>query len=342
MTKAEPSNDAHRTHDAAEEDDAIYLTEIMSEIDEEVRRRRSSGDLPIRLERELDELFLEHAPVGGRDGGNLSEALRMVDAAVFIDPVVPIESAKSGGAVIKKGMRSLSLWYVGYITHQVSHFASAVSRSLHILDTQLQEIQRELSSQQRPLSQIVEMPEIHNQDAWWVEELKSQLPAESGRALHAACGDGWLVKVLNQIGINAYGIDPRPGEVDETATNGLDIRQTDITQHLRSVGRNSLGCLILTGIVDGMESTQRNELLDLIDESLSPDATLFIHSMTTTAWAQEDVPIEVDLCQGHPLRAKTWIGILGPLGYEVTLKLGPSGMDYMVIAARHQRPISLQ
>lgn len=341
MTKAAPSNDAHQTHDEIEKGDASYLAQVMSEIDEEVRRRRSCGDLPIRIERELDELFLEHAPVGGRDGGNLSEALRMVDATVFIDPVVPIESAKSGGAVIKKGMRSLSLWYVGYVTHQVSHFASAVSRSLHILDDQLQEIQRELSSQQRPLSQIVEMPDSHNQDAWWVKELKSQLPVDPGRVLHSACGNGWLVKALNEIGVNAYGVDPRPGKVDETATNGLDIRQDEITHHLRSVGRGSLGCLVLTGIVDGMESMQRNELIDLINESLSPDATLFIHSMTTTAWALEDMPIEVDLCQGHPLRAKTWIGLLSPLGYEVTLKLAPSGMDYMVTAVRRHSPPSL-
>ena len=110
----------------------------MAEIAEEVRVRRASGDLPPKLERELDELFLAHSPVAGR-GGDLGDALRMVDAATFIDPVVPVESERAAGAAVKKGMRSLLLWYVGWLTHQMSQSASAVSRALHIVDDRLQE-----------------------------------------------------------------------------------------------------------------------------------------------------------------------------------------------------------
>ena len=73
-------------------------------------------------------------------GGGLDQALRMVDAAAFIDPVVPISSNKSGGALVKKGLRTLNLWYIGYVTHQVSQFAAAVSRSLHLLDDRLAEL----------------------------------------------------------------------------------------------------------------------------------------------------------------------------------------------------------
>ena len=36
------------------EDDRAYLAQVMLEIDDEVRRRRASGDLPARIERELD------------------------------------------------------------------------------------------------------------------------------------------------------------------------------------------------------------------------------------------------------------------------------------------------
>ena len=55
-------------------DDGAYLEGVMAEIEDEVRRRRVSGDLPVRIERELDELFLEFSPVAGR-GGSLTEAL---------------------------------------------------------------------------------------------------------------------------------------------------------------------------------------------------------------------------------------------------------------------------
>src|SRR6202789_4654797 len=123
-------------------DPQAYVAQVMSEIEEEVRLRRSSGDLPPKLERELDELFLAHSPVAGR-GGDLTEALRMVDAATFVDPVVPVDSERAAGAVVKKGMRSLLLWYVGWLTHQMSQSASAVSRALHIVDDRLQELERQ-------------------------------------------------------------------------------------------------------------------------------------------------------------------------------------------------------
>ena len=42
--------------------------------------------------------------------------------------------------MVKKGLRTLNLWYIGYVTHQVSQFAAAVSRSLHLLDDRLAEL----------------------------------------------------------------------------------------------------------------------------------------------------------------------------------------------------------
>ena len=141
----------------------------MAEIAEEVRLRRASGDLPPKLERELDELFLAHSPVAGR-GGDLGEALRMVDAATFIDPVVPVESERAAGAVVKKGMRSLLLWYVGWVTHQMSQSAAAVSRALHIVDDRLQELERQVEVQRVPARRRGRVPRAAAApDAWWVE-----------------------------------------------------------------------------------------------------------------------------------------------------------------------------
>ena len=150
------------------DDPQAYVEQVMAEIAEEVRLRRASGDLPPKLERELDELFLAHSPVAGR-GGDLGDALRMVDAATFIDPVVPVESERAAGAVVKKGMRSLLLWYVGWLTHQMSQSASAVSRALHIVDDRLQELERQVEGQRVPASGVVEFPGLHDADAWWVE-----------------------------------------------------------------------------------------------------------------------------------------------------------------------------
>ena len=75
-----------------------------------VQRRRQTGELPEDRERELDRLFLAHSP--GADHGALTEALQQVDRATFVDPLVPIDSNRKAGALIKRGMRSASLWYV--------------------------------------------------------------------------------------------------------------------------------------------------------------------------------------------------------------------------------------
>ena len=190
------------------EDPQAYVAQVMAEIAEEVRLRRASGDLPPRLERELDELFLAHSPVAGR-GGDLGEALRMVDAATFIDPVVPVESERAAGAFVKKGMRSLLLWYVGWVTHQMSQSASAVSRALHVVDDRLGELQRELEAQRVPTAGVVEFPGLGGPGAWWVEPAVAAVAKAPGRVLHAACGDGWLVRRIVDAGGDAYGVDPR-------------------------------------------------------------------------------------------------------------------------------------
>ena len=90
-----------------------YLSEVMAEIDAEVRERRASGDLPARVERELDALFLPVLP-GGRAGRlDLADALRMVDASAYIDPVVPVGSASPVGPSSRRASASSALWYVG-------------------------------------------------------------------------------------------------------------------------------------------------------------------------------------------------------------------------------------
>jgi hypothetical protein len=300
-----------------------------------VRRRRSSGDLPPKLERELDELFLAHSPVAGR-GGDLTEALRMVDAATFVDPVVPVESERAAGAVVKKGMRSLLLWYVGWITHQVSQFASAVSRTLHIVEGRLKDLERKVEIQRVPRAGVVEFPALHRADAWWVEPTLLALKAASGRIVHAASGDGWLVQRIIAGGGDAYGVDPRPDLVDRGLLTVSDLRGEDLADHLGAVAPAGLGAIVLSGVVDGMASGERTQLLHLIGATLAPapGGVLVVHSVTRSHWDGAAAPPEADLAPGRPLRAETWRHLLEQSGYHATVVTGPDGADYLVTAVR--------
>lgn len=315
-------------------DPQAYVEQVMAEIAEEVRLRRASGDLPPKLERELDELFLAHSPVAGR-GGDLGDALRRVDAATFIDPVVPVESERAAGMFVKKSMRSLLLWYMGWVTHQVSQSASAVSRALHIVDERLQQLERQVDVQRVPGASVVEFPGQHGPDAWWVEPAVGAVAKAPGRILHVACGDGWLVRRIVGAGGDAYGVDPRPQMVDRAELDVVDLRGESVANHLRAVAEAGLGAVVLSGIVDGMAAGERAQLLTLIGTRLAPGGTLVVHSATGQAWDAEDAPVEADLSPGRPLRPDSWCRLLQESGYEaVAMQTGASGADYLVTGVR--------
>jgi hypothetical protein len=314
-------------------DPQAYVEQVMAEIAEEVRLRRASGDLPPKLERELDELFLAHSPVAGR-GGDLGDALRTVDAATFIDPVVPVESERAAGMFVKKSMRSLLLWYMGWVTHQVSQSASAVSRALHIVDERLQELERRVEAQQVPGSGVVEFPGQAQPDAWWVEPAVGAVAKAPGRVLHVTCGDGWLVRRIVAAGGDAYGVDPRSQVVDGAELGAVDLRGESVTDHLRAVAAAGLGAVVVSGIADGMTAGERAHLLALVGSRLAPGGTLLVHSATRRAWESDDAPAEADLAPGRPLRPEAWCRLLQLNGYEAVARTGPDGADYLVTAVR--------
>jgi hypothetical protein len=315
------------------EDHRAYLAQVMAEIDQEVRRRRSSGDLPARVERQLDELFLEHSPVAGR-GGALEDALALVDSSAFIDPVVPVASNRSGGAVVKKGLRSLNLWYVGFVTHQVSQFAAATSRALHLVEDRLGELARELDAQKVPPAPVVDVPGDGDPTAWWVAGALDALGSVPGRVLHAAASDGWLVRHLVAGGVDAYGVDPRVGRIDAGEREGLDLREEGAVDHLLAVEPAGLAGIVLSGVVDGMAHGERRQLLELLGDRLTPEGVLVIHAWSPSAWGSDAAPAEADLSPGRPLRPSTWSHFLEPMGYRVGVEEGPSGADYVVTAFR--------
>jgi len=321
-----PSDDAAGPSD----DDTArrYLDEVQRDIDDEVRRRRASGDLPLDVERDLDQQFLRHSPLGGR-GAALRDMLRLVDASVFIDPVVPVDSRRPGGATVKRGLRSLSLWYLRYVTHQVSEFATAVSRALHVLDAQVTDLRRTVDAFPVAPSVVVEVPWAHHRGAWWASEVAAGLTGHAGRVLHAACGDGWLVTALVDGGVDAYGVDPR-SRVRNSELVTLDLRVEDVSEHLGAVAPGSLHAVVLSGVVEGSGYGERVKLLEEAVRCLVPSGALFVHSLTPASWADDDAPLEADMVSARPFRPRTWGPVLADLGVDATVTEGPEGRDYLV------------
>jgi hypothetical protein len=312
------------------EDDSArrYLDEVRRDIDDEVRRRRASGDLPPNLERELDQLFLAHSPLGGR-GAALRDMLRLVDASVFIDPVVPVESRRPGGTTVKRGLRSMSLWYLRYVTHQVSEFATAVSRALHVLDAQVTDLRRKVDALAVPPAVGVEVAWAHNPGAWWVDVVTETLSASRGRVMHAACGNGWMVGTLAARGVDAYGVDPR-AFVQSPGLDPLDLRVEDVTAHIGAVASGSLHAIVLSGVVEGSGYVERRRLLEGAVRCIAPDGVLFVHSLTPAAWDDDDAPVEADMSGARPYRPRTWLRVMEDLSLDASVAEAADGRDYLV------------
>jgi hypothetical protein len=312
------TDDAPGTVDA----DRAYLARVRTEIDEEVKRRRASGDLPPQLESELEQLFLKHAPLGDTRQ-ELHEVLRQVDAAAFIDPVVPVESSRPGGAVVKKGIRSMNFWYLRFITHQISQFTTAVSRALHILDHQVAELAQRVDGVSVPPSVVVDIP---------TPVATAELAGSRRRVLHAACADGWLVALLAKADIDAYGVDPRSGRLADQELGDLDLRAEPVLDHLDAVEPGALAGVVLSGLMEGSGHGERRRLLETAVTALSPGAVLVIHCLSPSSWEAAEAPPEADIVQARPYRPTTWPHLLGQLGVPATVTAGADGRDYLVVA----------
>jgi hypothetical protein len=310
------------------------VSQVMAEVDDDVRRRRASGELPSARERELDDLFVAHSPASNQ-GANLRQALERVDRAMYVDPVVPVDSNHRAGGAIKKGMRSASLWYVGWLTHQINQFALATSRSLHLIEQRLLDLEGGEGVERAPRAEVVEFPQLHGSEAWWVAPAIEAVGSAPGRILHAACGDGWLVRRLVAAGRDAYGVDPRPGRAAAPDVGAAsDLRTDEVAVHLRAVAPGALGAVILSGVVDGMTGGEREELLRLTTAALAPGGVLVLHSVTAATWHGAAAPLQADLSPGRPLRGGSWCALLGGRGYHASVQPGPGEADYLVTAIR--------
>ena len=191
-----------------------------------------------------------------------------------------------------------------------------------------------METQRVPSAGVVELVDQHQPDAWWVEPAVAAVAKAPGRILHAACGDGWLVRRIVAAGGDAYGVDPRAQLVDGAALGPLDLRGEALAEHLGSVAAAGLGAVVLSGTVDGMAGGERAQLLTALGTRLAPGGFLVVHSASRRAWDAEDAPPEADLAPGRPLRPEAWCLLLEHNGYEATAHVGPGGADFVVTAVR--------
>lgn len=299
----------------------IDFARLTAEIDEEVRRRRTEGDIPPGFEDELDELFARLSPAVPTTGDEFLDALAEAEETSFIDVDASTASNMPGAGPVKSGIRKLVGWYLNYVAGQVSVFAGAATRALRIAGERLEDAEARLDDAERrrqeergrALSEMYSVPgRAVAGDA--AAPVVAALANASGRVLHADASAGALLEQLVDAGVDCYGVEPRETEADEAAIKGLDVRGEEVGDHLRRLARDTLGGLVLSGCVDELTTHERIEILDLATTRLMPGAPLVVVATKPERWAASQ-PVLADLAPGQPLAAATWAHLLDRRGF---------------------------
>ncbi len=296
----------------------LDLDQVVREIEDEVRARRASGAFPPGLERDLDLVFARFSPAAA-SGDDLDAVLAAADRASFIDIDVPTASNIPGMAPVKRGLRKLMGWYVGYLAHQVSELATSSVASLKLMGARVKALEAVTPGASAAVLDEARRVARPAQVAPFDDVVAGLLSGADGRVLVAECGDGALVRRLVDDGLDAYGIDPHPELAEAAATGGLEARVGEALAHLRGVDEAALGGLVLCGCVDRLPLASILELADLAAHALADDGRVAVVGTTPSAWTASVDPVEADLAPGRPLHAATWVALLerrGMLGVE--------------------------
>lgn len=340
-----------------------FLSGVMAEIDQEVRRRRAAGEFPPSFERRLDLLFSRFTPVGAKTG-HFEEALNLADRSAYVDIDVPMRSNMVGVSLLKRVLRQLMAWYLNYVVQQLVRFNSAAVRVLHMFDERLGDLEQE-SRARRPdplveedrmtpaelraaleprpplagSESVTAFPAADAEVGEWAGLVRRCLSGASGRVLHAECASGGLLAALVADGLDAYGADSRAHLLDLPSARGLDVRRECVLDHLRAVAEGSLEGLVLSGCVDHLPVREQRALADLAVSRLAPGGRVVVVGTTPNAWAQGAPVIEVDLAPGRPLHPETWAHLLERRGF-VGIQVHRGQRDASLIPLPDDGPVS--
>jgi hypothetical protein len=298
---------------------AVDLVRVQSEIAEEVRRRRATGDYPPGLERELDAMFARYAPASASD--DFDDVLAFAETQSFIHADVPTASRRAPLAYVKRVLRTFMAWYVRFLAQQVTAFAGAITRAVSLLGRRVDALETATAvTPERSLVRGDAGPDL----APWLQLVVGAVADAPGRVLHAEAGSGRLVQALADTGVDAYGIEPIEETSLEAARAGFDVRTDDVLSHLRNVPDGVLGGVVLSGCIDRLPLGEVLAVTDRAVAALAPGGGFVVLSAGPGAWARVLDPVVADLAPGRPLHPETWAYLLSVRGLAVDpVRAGP-------------------
>jgi hypothetical protein len=294
-------------------DAAIDLRQVLREIDEEVQARRASGDFPPGMERDLDLVFARFAPanLSGDDAESLLEA---ADRASFVDADPPTGSRIPPVAILKRVQHKLLSWYFRYLGQQVTAFAGTVVSLLKVLTRRVEALEATVPGASPAAVDAARGAAAGATAGDLADHVAGLVGSVRGRVLVAEAGDGSLVRVLADRGVDAYGVEPRLELAEAATMQGVEVRDDEALDHLRAVGDGELAAVVLLGCTDRVPLGVQLALLDEVTRVLAAGGRVVVVGTAPAAWGASN-PVEADLAAGRPLHAATWVHLLEQRGF---------------------------
>lgn len=131
-----------------------------------------------------------------------------------------------------------------------------------------------------------------NENLFYADNISNLLKGnEKAKILEIGCGYGFLLKKLNELGYDTYGVEPSPLASDFAKNNlGLKVSNAFLSENL--FANNSFDCIILMDVVEHIPNP--NELFSLINKLLKPSG--YIYFLTGN----------VDSCYAKWAKSKWW------------------------------------
>lgn len=290
---------------AADSGEPVDHAALLVEIDQEVARRRASGELPADFERDLDLVFARFAPVHAI-GDDFGHVLERAESSTFIDVLAPTDSSLPMVPQVKRVVRKAITWDLRHMAQQVTAFASASVRALRLLAERVDALEEASARPASAAASAGGSPDRAPDRDHWAPLVAAAVVGAPGRVLHAEADDGWLLAHLGSAGVDAYGVDP----VARTPPAGIELREDAALHHLGALPDGELGAVVLSGCVDRMGLGHQRRLAATARTKVAPGGIVVVIGRDPRSAGRAD-PVAQDLGGGRPLHAETWAHLLG-------------------------------
>jgi SAM-dependent methyltransferase len=330
-------------------------SEVVAEIEAQVRQMRANGQVPPELEGDLDKCFEEVAEASlfgaaslrdgdfGPDASHPTSGLADRPSFAQLRRQATAAARRQLGPSLRRLERRASL--------AAARLGEVASIRVHVtvdhlerLATSSQRASRVLAAA-RPggsaasvagaLHPLVEGPLL----AWVIERLSAAPKGTRDPArvvLHAECGDGRVVAALAARGFNVRGVDPHAPVRSDGDTR---IVAAGALEFLGATQGGTLDGLVLTGVVDCLRPGEGRVLAQLAARCLAPGGVVVLVSARPEAVVALD-PVAADLAHRRPLHPVTWCHLLARYGLSVLEVFEPEASEPDVFAVSAQRPTS--